>query len=490
MGSRRVLFLAMLSGWALGCAADASETFLDELDSPPVVDSVVPLQSRGAASSTERVMLTRLSRNAPTVVFLNRSGRTYSPGTDDSASGTSSVLRYYRRGAVRFPPARYDGGEWATFITTIRRYFSPFDVLITDARPDQGPYLELAVGDAWASVLGLSNNLGGVAPQGPCAVVREGVGYVFTRIFDLPGYGAIGGAAEAAAHEIGHMLSLSHASLATDLMSYAPHSPRKDFQDQHSACGTTPHAEPCACGARSQNSHQQLLAMLGERSADTPPSGATSADRTAPTVVLVTPADGTRFRAQSTVEITVEASDDTAVSTLGLYWQFLGRVLACDDSVPGVSCTRAGSRFTWRIYVGSGERRFYALAGDAASNHAQTPSRTVYFDDPNAPESPADAPPTVAPRSPVGGTVFMRGTQVILQAEVHDDVGLSDVRAVWSYEGGTLEFPMAQTAVPGLWQGLTTVGRGAPAGSRGVTFVATDSTGQRTSTGRVEVSVR
>src|SRR6185295_16719998 len=134
--------------------------------------------------------------------------------------------------AIDFPPTRYTEAEWAELLGYVRGYFQDFGVTLTDERPQAGSYIELAIGDTTSSILGYSQNTGGVAPLGPCRALPQAIGFVFAGLYSKPGYGGVPAAAQAVAHEIGHSLSLSHESLAADLMSYS--NKKQGFQDQAS----------------------------------------------------------------------------------------------------------------------------------------------------------------------------------------------------------------------------------------------------------------
>jgi hypothetical protein len=442
------------------------------------------------ASSAEKLMgFAGATGGPPVTVFLERSGGTFIAGADDATNHVSSVLSYYGRSSTTLPAAGYTGAAWQELVDCVKAQYRDVNVVITDQKPAGGAYTELVVSNTWASTaLGITNGVGGIAPLGACRVVPQAVGFVFEAIYDTPGYGGVRGACEAAAHEIGHTLSLSHERLATDLMSYAPADPGKAFQDTASACGVSSQApEACSCGAATQSSHQQLLTIVGHASASSDGGGATggggggttgTTDTVAPTVSVVAPLTGAKLPGNAVIDVVVDASDDTALSEVKLVWQYTGAVLGCDASIQGVTCTQVGSRFTWSILVGSGTRGFYAYARDAAGNTTST--QVVTVEAVSATPAPVEAPPTVATELPGDGDVVSPGADVIFQAEVAGDRPIADVRAVWGYSGGTLEYPMVVTTSPGVYQARTTVSTTAAAGWRTVTIQASDDKGHRT----------
>jgi len=460
------------------------------------VDAVVPAPPPPAGGAESELRMGVAAATQPVVVYLHKSGRRYSPGGDDARAGVSSVLSYYKLGPVDFPAATLDDAQWAELLTRVRAYFSRYNVAITDARPASGTYTEVAVGATNGTFLGLSTNTTGIAPLGSCRVVPGAVGFVFHELFTGPygaWYGGIAGAAETIAHEIGHTLSLSHEQLDQDLMSYAAASASKDFQDAPSACGTSPTAvESCSCGGATQNSRQQLFTMVGAKPASPPPPPPPSGDTKPPVVAIASPAEGASIAGNQILEVSVDATDDVGVASVQLYWEYSDRLLACDDSAGFATCARSGARSTWRINVGTGARAFYAVAKDAAGNTAQTPRRSITLTAPAAPPPtpPVDAPPVVTADLPTSNAILARGSTIVFRARAGDDKGLADVRAVWGYPGGSLEYTMSTTSASGVYEAQTTVSASATPGKRTVWFTATDNAGQKSTSTAVDVWVQ
>ncbi len=174
-------------------------------------------------------------------------------------------------------------------------------------------------------------------------------------------------------------------------------------------------------------------------------------DTTPPEVRIVSPSAGSSVPGNANVTIVVDATDHQVATDVMLVWQFSGATFACDAAYAGVTCSHVGSRYTWTILIGSGSRSFYAYARDAAGNTAAT------FEATSATVPPVENPPVVTVHLPGDGPTIARGAELIFQADVRGARAISDVRAVWTYPGGSLEYPMAVTTTPGVYQARATV---------------------------------
>lgn len=193
------------------------------------------------------------------IVYLHRGGGTYTSGQNDPANDVTSV----------FPPGVTSGtlpafagsdAQWTGVVACVRDIFADYNLQIVDSEPTAGDYIEMAFGGQPADV-SADESAAGVAPVDltTCRVVERAVGFIFT---EKVGEGRIRAICEVAAHEIGHALSLDHALLCEDPMSYQFGCGYKTFQDVDAECGEQS-ARPCSCGRASQNSHQILHEKLG-----------------------------------------------------------------------------------------------------------------------------------------------------------------------------------------------------------------------------------
>lgn len=103
---------------------------------------------------------------------------------------------------------------------------------------------------------------------------------------------------------------------------------------------------------------------------------------------------------------------------------------------------------------------------------------------------PLEEPPVVTVQLPGENQTLVRGAELVFQAEVQGARAISDVRAVWTYRGGSLEYPMALTTTRGVYQARTTVTTTAQPGWRGVEIQAADDKGRRTIAARRYVYVQ
>src|SRR5262249_60833552 len=118
--------------------------------------------------------------------------------------------------------------------------------------------------------------------------------------------------------------------------------------------------------------------------------GGGGGDTTAPTVSIVSPADGATLAANSTFTLVAQATDNVGVTKVVLHWDYNNVDVPCDNSIQGVTCTQSGGQYTWSFQVGSGDRTFHVTAYDGAGNSRATPNRTVHLG--SSPPPPPQGP--------------------------------------------------------------------------------------------------
>ncbi len=325
---------------------------------------------RGSYVVQPRTELSVMDEHAPIaaiarrVLFVNRRGGTYTPGNNDSSRNVSSIAR----STTTIAAYAWGDASWNQFLSCIRDEYARFNVEVTDADPGAATHIEAVVGGS-PTDLGLATNVGGVAPMyGDCSIVERAIVYIFAGRFSSPQTQC-----EIAAQEIAHAYGLDHEFLCEDPMTYLGGCGHKTFQDRTVSCGEY-QARACMCSGQ-QNSYRVLLDRLGPAGA-TPPPPPPTGDVTAPTVSVVSPAQGATPPGNTTLRVIAQASDDVGVTKVELFWHYSNRTLGCDGSGSD-GCQRSGNQYTWSLRVGTGPRDFEVRASDAAGHTTTTPTRSI-----------------------------------------------------------------------------------------------------------------
>jgi hypothetical protein len=205
-------------------------------------------------------------------VYLNRSGGTFTPGNEDSATNSSIVPTQ----ASTVSGWSLGDQAWTQFVQCLKLQYARFDVEFTEVEPSGAvDYIENVVGGTPGQVQ-LPANVGGVAPfSNDCSTVERGITFTFAGVYK----GNVQLICETSAQEIAHAFGLDHEFLCSDPMTYLTGCGPKSFQDKVASCGEDK-VRPCACGGQ-QNSVQALLQVLGP------------ADLSVPLVEITQPAQGT-----------------------------------------------------------------------------------------------------------------------------------------------------------------------------------------------------
>jgi hypothetical protein len=481
-----------------GSDAPPSETELEgELDH----DVAVPDLFAPTGSDAEQGFASFGSGQPTVTYFLNRNGGTYRAGPDNAPAGVSSVLTFYGRQSVTLPGVSYSDAQWNQLVTCLRGKFAQYNVNFITERPAGGAYSEAVITAAAATSIGMGSQYAGVAPAGACRVVPLAVAYTFTSLCNQPGYGGLQCVCDMTAHEIGHSLSLAHKPLPNDLMSYAAAGASRGFQDAASACGVSAQRpETCGCGGATENSHQQLLRIVGASGAagtggatgGTGGSGGGTGAPSAPSgdqptstslrLTLESPEANANLGGNANIQVSVRAQGQ-APQGVYLYWQFTNRSLACDNSIQGVTCTQQGDLYTWTIYAGVGSRSFYAWARDAEGKGASTQARTVQLSAEGGSIPPSATSPTstvLTPQAPVDRSTIARGAPITFRAAAPAGVTLVSSRLTWHYNGGSMDYTLTRNSA-GQYEASTTVSASASAASgwRTLVFHGADAQGNR-----------
>lgn len=104
------------------------------------------------------------------------------------------------------------------------------------------------------------------------------------------------------------------------------------------------------------------------------PAPAPPPSTTKPAAAIVKPSNNSNLDEKSTIEVVARVSGATSVELL---WKTLGTTMACPGAGGAWSCTRSGDLYTWKIRVGTGDRRFSVRALDASGDGGETAERVI-----------------------------------------------------------------------------------------------------------------
>ncbi len=245
----------------------------------------------------------------PQIVYVN-----FSDGTETLTAATADdALRNLSAvgGAAPFPAFVWPSvlaGE-ATRAQVVRRVarkvhelFLPYNVLVTTARPAEGPYTMVMVGGVPASI-GWTQTVAGLAFLDCGNKQENNVAFAFAQLVR----GREDELAITIAQEAAHAFGLEHSQNPEDVM-YPRLDPRqRAFLDVESSVADAPIAGQTACGALTQNPHRRLLDVVGAWAGDDKPfPDDERADRTPPTVGFLEPAGGAAVAQPFTVRARAE----------------------------------------------------------------------------------------------------------------------------------------------------------------------------------------
>ncbi len=236
-------------------------------------------------------------------LYLNRTGGTLTPGTNNSQANTSSLVSQ----ASTIAGWDTSDAKWAETMACVRDMWAPFDVSVTDEDPGSTPHVEVHIGGSPASI-GFGSNIGGVAPMAlDCSVVERSIVFVFPNSLGNRPQSVC----EVVGQEVGHSYGLDHELEPSDPMTYLPFNGERTFRDKTASCGEST-ARPCgfegyaACRAN-QNSFRILLDRLG----------APGSDRVAPVIEVTEPRDNAIVEAGFAVS--ASATDNVGIERMTLF---------------------------------------------------------------------------------------------------------------------------------------------------------------------------
>jgi len=244
-------------------------------------------------------------------IYLNRcvGGCELKPGNDDMTSDPTST-NVATSPVTLAQASDLTEAEWTGIVRCVQEVYSPFNVTVTDQRPNVAGYSGILVAGNTlqnaGAALGLDPGIGGLGGGTGCNPDPKGVAYAFAHdnIVNIFAQQALGDTSTEArilgmcwiiAQETGHNFGMDHqfeyiddkASACNDPMTYeADCGGQKFFRNRFAACGVSggidgspPGPRACFCGP-SQNSHIKLLSLFGAGTSLIP----------APTSVITSPA--------------------------------------------------------------------------------------------------------------------------------------------------------------------------------------------------------
>lgn len=187
---------------------------------------------------------------APTIFFVNKSGGTYTPGTNDARTNRSTIV-----GSTRTVPAwNVSAAGWQQVMSCMTTMFARWNVVITDVDPGNVPHYELVTAGRPQDI-GMQSGVGGVSPFS-CGVIPNSIVFTFAAIYGTD-YRSV---CETNAQEIVHSFGADHERLCQDPMTYLTGCGNKSFQNVAAPCGEYSN-RACQCGGNTQNS----VALLDQR---------------------------------------------------------------------------------------------------------------------------------------------------------------------------------------------------------------------------------
>ncbi|KAB2899014.1 MAG: hypothetical protein F9K40_10745 [Kofleriaceae bacterium] len=190
--------------------------------------------------------------HAPKIFYVNRSGGTYYPGTNDARTNRSTIV-----GTTRTIPAwNVSATGWNQVMTCLTTMFSRWNVVITDVDPGNVPHWELVTAGRPQDI-GMQQGVGGVSPFN-CGTIQNSIVFTFAAIYGND-YRSV---CETNAQEIAHSFGLDHERLCQDPMTYLTGCGNKSFQNVAAPCGEYSN-RACMCGGSTQNSVALLDQRLG-----------------------------------------------------------------------------------------------------------------------------------------------------------------------------------------------------------------------------------
>lgn len=205
------------------------------------------------------VRIARRFDNRPSkTIYLERGRVDLRPGEDDAARGISSVLANATNKPARSKGWSGGNAKWQQLVACVNEMFAPFDVVVTDERPQHDKFMMVVVGGKPADIgITSSHHISGLAPFHG-GVIPRAVVFAFSETSN----NNVRQTCETIAMEVAHAYGLDHEYLCEDVMTYLRDCGDKSFVDKDAPCGEDK-PRKCEGGAPTQNSYRRLVQVLG-----------------------------------------------------------------------------------------------------------------------------------------------------------------------------------------------------------------------------------
>jgi MYXO-CTERM domain-containing protein len=245
------------------------------------------------------------------VIYLNNcsGGCTITPGNEDASMGVSEIANK----PANLTEYAWNPGEWDQIVQCVKDVYSPYNVTVTDQRPQSAFNMAIVAGSP--TDIGYDAGAGGVAiVSNDCSARQNSIAFAFAEESNVfaseDDNNRVWGECWVISQEVAHIYGLDHeyqflddnSSACNDPMTYRDDcGGEKFFRNRPANCGEFGPARP-GCGpsntcASAQNSHARLLNLFGPGTPTT----------TAPTSTIIVPAAGGTITNGGAVAVTASA---------------------------------------------------------------------------------------------------------------------------------------------------------------------------------------
>lgn len=196
------------------------------------------------------------------VVYLNRTGGTFTHGTNDNSSTNVSVVIEQAASPKTLAAPTISAADWTAVRACLDNRFAPFRIAFTETDPGSAEHVELVI-VAGTGDLNLPGGTLRLASSLPCDLVTNAP-VPSLRAISYTVWGAYENTlrCENLAAALATSYGLDSAFSCPDITSQLNGCGAKSFTDADVTCGEFS-ARACRCGGNTQNSFQYLKNFLG-----------------------------------------------------------------------------------------------------------------------------------------------------------------------------------------------------------------------------------